>query len=127
MARPLKEKAPLSHVKSFRLNDEDNTKMDRNVAKSGRSASELFRLLFVENEIVITPSLRPTAPKPPKPQSAHDAKLLFLLAQLSNNVNQIAHRLNADHKAGIVKPGTYESIQSELLILAEKAKALGGR
>lgn len=127
MARPLKEKEPLSNVHAFRVNDTDDAKLKRNVEKSGRTKSELFRLFFIENEIVITPSLRPTAPKPPKPQSAHDAKLLFLLAQISNNVNQIAHRLNSDHKAGIIKPGTYESIQSELLILAEKAKALGVR
>lgn len=131
MARPRSEDEPLDETFSFKLTKTDKRMFEGLIAQSRRNRSEFFRLVIgaalQKKLIVVAPALRGEREsiKPPKPQSAHDAKLLFLLAQLSNNVNQIAHRLNADHKAGIVKPGTYESILSELSILADKAKALG--
>ncbi len=125
MARPLKEKAPLAKPLAFRLTEEDHAVWVRKVAQSGLSASEFFRRAVIQNQSTVSPALRPAVIKQPKPQSQHEAKLLFCISMISNNVNQIAHRLNADHKAGIVSRQLYESFLSELSILADKAKALG--
>lgn len=126
MARPRSEGEPLDETFSFKLTKTDKRMWLEKIAKSGVNRSKFFRLAVRDNQTIVAPPLRGEREqvKPPRPQSAHDAKMLFLLAQLSNNVNQIAHRLNADHKAGIVKPANYEAIQSELLTLAEKAKGL---
>lgn len=114
--RKTKEQAPTSDsiVFSFRCKLDDADKWNAKIAASGYNKSEFFRMAVQENRTTV--EQRNTI-------NADQRKALFLLAQLSNNVNQIAHRLNSDHKAGIIKPQTYELLLSELSTLADQAKA----
>lgn len=114
--RKTKEQAPTSDsiVFSFRCKLDDADKWNAKIAASGYNKSEFFRMAVQENRTTV--EQRNTI-------NADQRKMLFLLAQLSNNVNQIAHRLNSDHKAGIIKPQTYELLLSELSTLADQAKA----
>lgn len=114
--RKAKEQAPTSDsiVFSFRCKLSDADRWNAKIAASGYNKSEFFRRAVQENRTTV--EQRNTI-------NADQRKILFLLAQLSNNVNQIAHRLNSDHKAGIIKPQTYELLLSELSTLADQAKA----
>lgn len=49
-------------------------------------------------------------------------KTIFLLAAVSRNVNQIAHRLNTDNLAGLVTPATYAAVLDELLDISAAIK-----
>jgi hypothetical protein len=35
---------------------------------------------------------------------------VFILSKISNNINQVAHRLNSDNKAGIIDAETYKDV-----------------
>lgn len=103
-----------SRVYSFRVKDHIADMWDAKIDASGYTKSKFFSLAVQENQTVVEPRQKTTADQ---------RRVLFLLAQLSNNVNQIAHRLNADHKAGIIKPQIYELLLSELSTLADQAQA----
>jgi hypothetical protein len=44
---------------------------------------------------------------------------IFIEKRASNNLNQIAKRLNSDHLAGIITNQTYENVLAELLKISE--------
>ena len=50
-------------------------------------------------------------------------RLAYLFNKASNNINQLAHRANADHLAGITTEETYTRILAELHTLAHYMKA----
>ena len=53
--------------------------------------------------------------KLPKRQSEEAKRVLFLANKASNNINQIAKKLNSEHKAGKVSDKTYTSILNNLI------------
>lgn len=55
--------------------------------------------------------------------SQEKQRLLFLVNKASNNLNQIAHRANADHVAGIIGQKTYERVLADLEQLSRYLKA----
>lgn len=57
---------------------------------------------------------------------ANQKKMLFLLNKLSNNVNQLAYRANADHARGKLGQGQYESIVYDLNKITQWAKGVIG-
>lgn len=120
MARPLKEKSPLTRAFSFKTTEENGAKWDAKIASSGYSKSEFFRMAVEDNETVITPSKKPITHKPKR--TIDEQKILFLLAQQSNNINQIAHQLNTAHRAGIVSPHVYMDVLEQLETITEVAK-----
>ena len=119
----------LTEPRSFRLSQADAEAWDAKVAASGLSASEFFRLAVIENKTVVqgdasaarkrrATRIKDTVPKDVK-------RAVFLLAQLGNNMNQIAHRLNVDNRAGKVTPATYRAILEELHGIAATVKGWG--
>lgn len=123
MARPRSEGEPLDQTFSFKLTATDKAAWESKIARSGYTKSEFFRQAVRNNKTVVAPALRPQVPR--KVVSKADRKTTFLLAQISNNINQCAKRLNYDHRAGIIKAETYATILSALLSIAEQAKKLG--
>jgi hypothetical protein len=88
-------------------------------------ASKFFRLAIIENKTVVqgdASGARKRAVRVKDNVPADVKKAIFLLAQLGNNMNQIAHRLNLDHKAGKVAPATYAAILEELRGLSATVK-----
>lgn len=95
-----------TRVFSFRLPVTHADLWDEKIARSGfGNKSEFFRHAVQENKTEVIA----------RPVVTRDAKrAVFLLAKASNNLNQLAHRANADHLAGKVSEGTYNSIRDQL-------------
>lgn len=106
MARPVKsDDEKLSHTVAFRLTDGDFLAYKRKFSASGLTQSEFFR------EHVLTNTTQVVA----KPKASADTKrAVFLLQKASNNINQLAHRANADHLAGILSESSFLAILNQL-------------
>ncbi len=106
MARPVKsDDEKLNHTVAFRLTDGDFLNYKRKFSASGLTQSEFFR------EHVLTNTTQVVA----KPKASADTlRAVFLLQKASNNVNQLAHRANAEHLAGMLSESTFLAILSQL-------------
>jgi len=107
MARPLKEKAPLTRFFAFKTTEEAGKVWDAKIAASKLSKSEFIRKVVEKNQTVI---------------KSADPRISFLLAQQSNNINQIAHHLHSAKRAGTVSNHIYLNILEQLEIIATVAK-----
>lgn len=100
-----KEKSELTRVYSFRTTEEGGAAWDKKIARSGYTKSEFFRKAVQDNKTEIIE----------KPVATRDAKrAVFLLAKASNNINQIAHRANAEQRAGKISEATFAAILNQL-------------
>lgn len=110
MARPLKNASQtVPRVISFRLPAEAALAWDAKVAASGLTGSDFFRIAVLENKTTII-----GARKPVRQRSSSDRqmqKALFLLANLTNNCNQIARIANTASLSGKVG----EHVASDML------------
>jgi len=115
MARPKKDEAEkLTERVAFRLTKTDHDDYLSKVTGSGLSPSEFFRDAVLSNKTEIIA----------KPKADEDKKrLIFLINKASNNVNQLAHRANADHAAGLTSQETYVDILQELQAFNRYLKA----
>lgn len=106
MARPAKaEDEKLSHTVAFRLTDGDFSNYKRKFSASGLTQSEFFR------EHVLTNTTQVLA----KPKASVDTlRAVFLLQKASNNINQLAHRANSEHLAGLLSEATFLAIVTQL-------------
>lgn len=105
MARPRKHPEGLNRTVSFKLSEVDYLNYTTKVKASGLPNSDFFR------EVVLTNKTQITA----KPQKSEDRKrLVFLFDKTSNNLNQLAHRANADYLAGRLSEAVYEQLLLEL-------------
>lgn len=115
----------MGRPRHFRLPVAAEKVWDEKVAKSGLSESEFFRLAVIENKTVVqgdASGKKKRAVRMKDTVPADVKKAIFLLAQLGNNMNQLAHRLNLDAKAGKVTPATYATILEELQGIAAVVK-----
>ncbi|EFI4715972.1 plasmid mobilization relaxosome protein MobC [Salmonella enterica] len=98
------------NVISIRLTDEEYQPFKELLEHTDISKSEFFRALIL-NRVSELPS---------KPKVTDDYKrCLFFLSKTSNNVNQIAHRLNLDHNKGIISSSLYEKTLNTLIGIRE--------
>ena len=106
MARPVKsDDEKLSHTVAFRLTDGDFLAYKRKFSASGLTQSEFFRAHVLTNTTKVVA----------KPKASADTKrAVFLLQKASNNINQLAHRANAEHLAGILSESTFQAILLQL-------------
>ena len=106
MGRPKKDDAAkLTATVSVRLTAADKAAYTGKVAASGLSESTFFRRAVIENKTQIV--ARPKA-------SADTRRLLYVVNKAGNNLNQLAHRINADHLAGKIHADTYERLLVDL-------------
>lgn len=105
----------LSRNFAFRLTEEDGAIWDEKIASSGLSNSEFIREAVIRNKAEVV-----SAP-PPNPVLVRQN---YLLAALSRNMNQIAHRINSDNLVGLVTPAVYAAILDELESISSKMKDL---
>lgn len=115
MARPKKETAEkLTEPVSFRLAKSDYATFVAKVQASGMKESAFLRDCVLGNKTQIVA----------KPKANVDVtRLLYLSNKVSNNVNQLAHRVNTDHLAGKINDATYERLLFELQAIAQYMKA----
>jgi len=114
MARPKKEKAEkLTEPVSFRLAKADHAAFVAKVEASGMKESAFLRDCVLNNKTQIVAKAK---------TSVDVTRLLYLCNKVSNNVNQLAHRVNTDHLAGKVNEATYESLLFELHAVTQYMK-----
>lgn len=111
-----------SRIFSFRLPDQVADEWDDKIARSGMNKSEFFRTAVVLNETTVvgdaSGNKKKRAVRVPGNVDPDIKRKNFLLAQVSNNINQIAYRLNSDHAAGLVTPALYAEMMDELLSIS---------
>ena len=103
----------------FRLTESDGDVWDAKIAQSGLKISEFMREAVINNETVIVGQKRTVKHITSDPDMV---RRNFLLAAASRNMNQIAHRLNADNLAGLVTPAVYAAVLDELQSLSIQLK-----
>lgn len=115
-----------TRIYSFRLPDHVADAWDDNIARSGMNKSEFMRAAVIDNETVVngdaSRNKKKRAVRTPSTVHPDIKRANFLLAQASNNINQIAHRLNSDHASGLVTPALYAEIMDELLTISATLK-----
>ena len=112
------EKVPEGRVYSFRLlSDEDMNAWDAKIEQSGMKISEFMREAVIYNKSVV----KGVESKNVNPDLLRQN---FLLAAISRNINQIAHRLNSDNLIGLVTPEVYAAVLEELQSISIKMKEL---
>ena len=106
MARPVKpDDEKLNHTVAFRLTDGDFLRYQRKFSASGFNQSEFFREHVLCNTTQVV--ARPVA-------SSDTKRAVFLLQKTSNNVNQLAHRVNSEYLTGQVSEHTYVATPSQV-------------
>lgn len=119
MARPTKYSEPLAKPRSFRLTESDDSKFAEKLAASGMETSEFVRDQVLKNKTQVI--ARP--PKPSKQTRLERLRLIGLVHKTGNNINQLAHRANADYKAGTISADTYRAILEQLEAISLYLKA----
>ena len=114
MARPKKHGDEATVPVSFRLTTSERLAYLEKCQAAGLSPSDFFRECVLTNRTQIIA----------KPKTSADTRhLLYLFNKTSNNMNQLAHRANADHLAGTLSESTYEGILYNLEQISRYLKA----
>ncbi|KWE97892.1 plasmid mobilization protein [Burkholderia ubonensis] len=84
------------------------------VRASGLTSSEFLREAVIGNRTTIVA----------KPKASIDRKrVLFVFNKTSNNLNQLAHRANADHVSGKLSEASYLKLLDQLQMISRYLKA----
>ena len=116
----------LSRLYHFRLTEADGQVWDEKIARSGMKISPFMRLAVVHNETVVIGDVSNKKKRRTRTKANTNPdiqKTNFLLAALSRNMNQIAHRLNSDNLMGLVTPASYAAVMDELHSISAQIKA----
>ena len=119
VARPRKHVDGMARPLSFRLSAPDRAAFLEKVSASGLSPSDFIR------ECVLTNKTQVIA----RPKSSPERRrLLYHVSKAGNNLNQLAHRANAQNLAGLLRQDTceallhtLESIEAYLRLMATHA------
>jgi hypothetical protein len=103
----------LSKVASFRLTEADYAAYRKKFESSGLTQSEFFRQCVLTNRTQVIAVSRASPEK---------QRLLYLFNKSGNNLNQLAHRANADHLEGKLSETTYLAILDQLDAIAVSMK-----
>lgn len=102
------EKKPSkSRVIHFRVSDEEFAAHAEVLAASGLTLSAYARRIWLEGQVTIT---RP---------SKNSDRLVFLYNKSSNNLNQLAHRINEARRGGILSEKLYIKLANHLVAIRE--------
>jgi CRISPR/Cas system CSM-associated protein Csm3 (group 7 of RAMP superfamily) len=87
-----------TRVLHFRLTEADFAEFDEKLKQTGMTASEFFRDVFLNSKITFNV-------KQAKPVDYH--RLVFIYNKAGNNINQLAHKVNADHRGGLISESVH--------------------
>lgn len=97
-------------IVSFRISSADYKPFESEIKRLGMSKSQYFSLLVIGK---LNESLA----------SGHNTKdykkILFYVNKASNNINQIAKRLNMENKGGVIKESTYIKAMNALISIRD--------
>lgn len=93
---------------AIRLSAEERADFERKAAEAGcASLAAYLRESVLRSQVVARP--RPSADR---------ARMLFLMNKASNNLNQLAHQVNAAAKGQLVTSATYKDLLAQLADIA---------
>jgi hypothetical protein len=116
MGRPLKqEHLKLKNTIAWRVTDGVKAELNQQYVESGLSQAEFLRELLERRKPKIIAR---------KKTSPDLKRALYLMNATSNNVNQLAHRANADHLGGILSEQGYTRILAELQSISSFIKSM---
>lgn len=105
MARPTKDESEkLKKTLAFRITEGDFLAYKKKFDASGLTQSEFFR------EYVLTNATQVVVNNDHK-------RAVFLVSKASNNLNQLAHRMNSEFKSGFLSEDTFKSLLDQLVQL----------
>ncbi|ENG8827670.1 hypothetical protein ABVL22_004275 [Salmonella enterica] len=99
-------KSNKSTVVSFRLSEDEFKPYAKILEGSTLSRSEFFRSVFLQHKFVFTLKEKPTP---------DFKKCVFYYNKASNNLNQLAHRVNSAHQSGIVNENLFFRLLNALI------------
>lgn len=100
------EKKNKDKVVAFRLSQSDFAQFEEKLASSNMKKSEFFREVFLNANINITVKGAP---------SKDLQHLTYLFNKSSNNLNQIAHRVNSAYMSGLISERLYKTTVNSLI------------
>lgn len=116
MGRPTKSDAEkLSKTIAWRVTEGVFLELMEKYKASGLTQSEFLRELLDERKEAVTIIARPK-------MTVDKKRILFLASKSSNNINQLAHKVNSHHVSGLVSDSLYEAILKELSLSNEILK-----
>ncbi|HFE3442962.1 TPA: plasmid mobilization relaxosome protein MobC [Klebsiella aerogenes] len=116
MGRPTKSDAEkLSKTIAWRVTEGVYQELMEKYKASGLTQSEFLRELLDERKDAVTIIARPQ-------MTVDKKRLLFLASKSSNNINQLAHKVNSHHVSGLISDSVYESILKQLSLSNEILK-----
>lgn len=106
----MSEKKNKDKVVAFRLSQDDFAQFEEKLAASAMNKSEFFREVFLNAHVSLTVKSAP---------SRDLEQLIFIFNKSSNNLNQIAHRVNSAYLTGKVSEQLYKSVTNALIDIRE--------
>lgn len=94
-------------VVAFRVTEEDFAVHAQCLADSGLKLSVYARRIWLEGTVTIVPP------------SENKKRLVFLYNKSSNNLNQLAHRINEIQQRGIITEKLYLNLANQLIAIRE--------
>ena len=109
VAKAKTDEEKLGKTISFRVLEHVYADFENQRKAANMTKSELFRDYIAKNKVHVTA----------RPVMSRDAKrAVFLIQKASNNINQLAHRANAEHLAGVLSEQTFLGINTQLTKIA---------
>lgn len=111
MVRPTKYEEPMARPRSFRLRKLEDEKFAKKLSDAGLETSEYIRKLLHEDksEVIARPQRMMS-----KESRLELIRMIGQVQRVGNNINQLAHRANADYLTGTLAEKTYEDLLSRL-------------
>lgn len=102
------KKEALTNIVTFRLSDAEYAPYQSILDTGSITKSKLFREVFIAKGDII---------ELPKFQSNDNKRLMFLANKASNNINQIARKLNNAYRGGVINERVYIETLNTLISL----------
>lgn len=103
----MSEKKPKDRVLAFRVSEDEFAEHAEKQPASGLSMSAYCRRIFLEGQVTIVPA------------SKEQERLVFLYNKSSNNLNQLAHRVNQAYRSKIISERLYLNLNNQLVAIRE--------
>lgn len=103
-------KERLDVLVSFRISESEFEPYKAIIEQTNIKKSALFREVFIAKSGCMV------APKEPQKDKK---RLLFLASKASNNINQIAHKLNSAYRADVISERIYKEALNNLISIEQ--------
>ena len=106
MGRPRRGTEELTEVFSCRLAKSIGARLRAKITEANMTRSEFMREIVDNDDTKIIVAKQRV--------SADKRQMLYLINKTGNNINQIAHRANSDHRRGVISEATYRQLLAQL-------------